>query len=179
MRGYIRFPRSGREMSLLTFDLRMLHASGIGRYLTNLVPRLLETGGDRTYRLICDREEVRARGYPWAEPSGVELSDCRAPIYSLAEQVAVPLKIPRRTELFWSPHYNIPLGYRGRMLVTIHDVLHLARPEFVEGIHRKAYANVMVRAAVRRAALVLCDSRFTADETVRLAGLDRDKIRVI
>jgi glycosyltransferase involved in cell wall biosynthesis len=166
-------------MSLLTFDLRMLHASGIGRYLTNLVPRLLDSGGDRSYRMICDTDEVRGRGYEWSSRAGVELSDCRAPIYSIAEQLAIPRKIAAGTDLYWSPHYNIPLGYRGRMLVTIHDVLHLARPEFVEGFHRKAYASLMVRAAVRRASLVLCDSHFTADETVRLTGLDRGKIRVI
>src|ERR671932_694079 len=75
---------------------------------------------------------------------------------------------PRAADLFWSPHYNIPLLIpllrRGKLLVMVHDVSHLAMPEYVGGVHKRAYARLVFGAVRRNAAMVLCDSHFTASE---------------
>lgn len=155
----------------------MLYASGIGTYLQNLVPRIVAAHPEIRFHLLGDISEISS--YDWAHFGNVALVDCQAPIYSVAEQLAVVRKIPRETTLFWSPHYNIPLLYRGRLLVTVHDVFHLAMPEYVDGFHRRLYARGMFAALRRKANAILCDSEFTQDELRRLTGRDAQKLYTI
>src|SRR5690606_23809850 len=104
---------------------------------------------------------------------------CIAPIYSHREQLELRRRTPVHAGIFWSPHYNIPVLRPDKLLVTIHDVLHLARPEFVQGRHSRFYARAMFEAVNRRAAAVVCDSTFTADELRRLVGIDGRKVTVV
>jgi len=56
-----------------------------------------------------------------------KILECKSKIYSIKEQLELPLKIPK-CDIFWSPHYNIPiLPIRAKFrVVTIHDAFHLA-----------------------------------------------------
>lgn len=162
---------------MITVDVRMLHASGIGTYLQHLLPLLVTSGDNAPYDLLGDMPAMRR--HVWTQRDNVRLTDCRAPIYSVAEQIELPRRTSLDTRLFWAPHYNIPLMHRGRLLVTIHDVLHLARPQYVSGLHRRFYARAMFRAVKSKAVSIICVSHFTADELVRLTGVHRDSIAVI
>ncbi len=162
---------------MITVDLRMLHASGIGTYLQHLLPYLVMSGDNTRYDLLGDVPAMRR--YGWTQCDNVRLTDCRAPIYSLSEQIELSRRSSADTRLFWAPHYNIPLLHRGRLLVTIHDVLHLALPRYVRGFHRRFYARAMFSVVKSKAACIICVSHFTADELVRLTGADRGSIAVI
>jgi glycosyltransferase involved in cell wall biosynthesis len=164
-------------MKLLSIDLRMLHASGIGTYLQNLVPRLITDLSDTRFELLGNSAAIGQ--YDWAEKKGVTIVDCHSPIYSMGEQLELVRKISKNTDLFWSPHYNFPLSYRGKLLVTVHDVFHLAMSQYVAGLHRKLYAKFMFYALTKKADAILCDSHFTAQELTRLAGTVRKDINVI
>lgn len=155
----------------------MLHASGIGTYLRHLLPLVIRSMDDVEFYLLGDAEAMVA--LQWQAMPNVRLVDCKAPIYSIREQFELARKIPSSSKLFWSPHYNIPLFYRGRLLVTVHDVFHLAMPEFVGGLHRRLYAQAMFGAVVKRADTVVCDSEFTMRELARFAGVSEQKLRVI
>jgi glycosyltransferase involved in cell wall biosynthesis len=161
----------------LAIDARMLGRSGIGTYVGNVLPRLIpQYRGGEVY-LIGERGEL-AR-HPWASGDGVSVVDCASPIFSLDEQLRLPRAIPRATGLLWSPQFNIPLLYRGKLLVTIHDVLHLARPQFMAGAHRRLYARALLGAVRLKAGNIICNSRFTADELMRLVGVAGSRIEVI
>jgi glycosyltransferase involved in cell wall biosynthesis len=169
---------SSRRQSLpqITFDLRLIGQSGIGRYLEAIAPRVVGAGG-RAYTLLGSPEALARAGLT-AGP-GVEIREVAAPMYSLREQWRVARAIPSGTDLFWAPHYNIPLAHRGRLLVTLHDLLHLAMPEFVPGVHRRAYARVVFAAVRRRAAHLICVSEFTASEAMRLLDLPAARMTVV
>lgn len=154
----------------------MARISGIGTYIREVVPRVFSGADGWSCALIGPPEvtEPLAAGLPSATTH-----PCAAPIYSLAEQLELPRAIPRDADLFWAPHYNIPLMYRGRLLVTVHDAVHLAHPEFVKGAHRRWFARMVFDAVRKRAAAVICVSRFTAGELVRLAGFDPANIEVV
>ncbi len=156
-------------------DVRLLEASGIGRYLREILPRLVERG-PHEYALLGDPAEI-ARTF--GVDSRVASIEARTPIYSLAEQWELLRRTPPDAGLFWAPHYHFPLLRRGRVLLTVHDVLHLARPEYVAGIHGRMYARAMFAAGARRAAAVICVSRFTADELVRRTGTSARRVRVV
>ena len=154
----------------------MARSSGIGTYIRETVPRVLTTLQRADFALLGDTADLGQLGLG-ALPR-TTLHPCDARIYSLREQWALRRASPARAHVFWSPHYNIPLLLGARLVVTVHDVLHLARPEFVTGSHRRLYARSMFAMVARRAAEVICVSRFTADELIRLVGIDARRIHV-
>lgn len=157
-----------RPAAHLAVDARMVRHSGIGTYLRHLVPRLVAARPTWRFTILGPAEELRALG--WTAWSNATVVDCRAPIYSVREQLALPRLVPADAQLFWTPHYVIPLLLGRRMLVTVQDVFHLAMPELVGGVVRRAYARAMFAAVRRRASRVLFTSEFTRQEFTRLAG---------
>jgi glycosyltransferase involved in cell wall biosynthesis len=155
----------------------MLDSSGIGVYVRNVVPRIVRLRPEWQFALIGP--EARMRDVDWTSLSNVTAIPCAAPIYSLREQVALLHCIPRGTDLFWSPHYNIPVFYRGRMLVTVHDVLHLAMPQYARGALKQTYARAMFSAVRRLALAVICVSDFTVAELQRFTPSTSQIVRRI
>lgn len=155
----------------------MLHSSGIGTYLQNLIPRVIQALPEVHFTFLGTIAEMQK--YPWLHVGNVALVECRAPVYSIREQVVLYQKTPSSTTLFWAPHYNMPLLYRGRLLVTVYDLCHLAVPEALTGIHKRAYARLMYRAVARRAGRIICISRFTKGELLRLVRVSDEKVHTI
>ncbi len=153
-------------MHSITIDMRMYHASGIGTYIRNLVPLVITNLPGIKFNLLGDIAELK--NMSWPSQSSIHFIQCCAPIYSIQEQIQLKKVIPRDTTLFWSPHFNIPLFYRGKLLVTIHDVFHLAMPRYVKGLHKKLYARIMFGSLNFKASAVICDSFFTMSELRRL-----------
>jgi len=153
---------------VITVDVRMLHASGIGTYLCHLLPLVISYHPKVKFNLLGKVEELGQ--YSWTEAENVVLSDCSSPIYSVAEQFKLFQRIPSETNLFWSPHYNIPLLYSGKLLVTVHDVCHLAMPHLTGGLHKQIYAKGMISALSYKANAILCVSNFSKHEVLRMAG---------
>lgn len=163
---------------MIAIDLRMMRSSGIGTYVRNVIPGIVrEFSGRYDLCILCPEEWVSRED--WASGSKVKVIDFKDPIYSMREQVSLSRLIPHDTRLFWSPHYNIPLLYRGKLLVTIHDVGHLAMPEFIRGIEKRFYAKFMFHQVSRKADAIICVSSFTASELEKYAGVKADKISVI
>jgi len=161
----------------IVIDLRMINASGIGTYIQNLIPVIIEKFSNIEFVLLGYVEEMRK--YSLVGRGNVTTIDLQAPIYSVVEQIALFNVIPKDTTLFWSPHYNIPLLYRGKLLATVHDVFHLAMPQFVGGIHKRLYAKGMFTALRYKADAVLCVSHFTAAEFGKLVGNNDEESCVI
>jgi glycosyltransferase involved in cell wall biosynthesis len=163
-------------MRRITIDMRMLGASGIGTYLRNLIPLVTSMGSDITYYLLGDTEGLdRMEGL---NGEHIHCIDCRTSIYSVSEQLSLVRKIPR-CDVYFSPHYNVPLLYRGKLVTTIHDIFHLADENNRKTRMRTVYARGMLSAALRKSKIVMTDSQFTLNEMrkYKLPGLD--KVRVI
>jgi glycosyltransferase involved in cell wall biosynthesis len=164
-------------MTRIAIDCRMLDSSGIGTYIRSVVPRIARLRPEWRFALIGP--EARMREMDWTPSGNVTVIPSAVPIYGIGEQFALLRCIPRGTDLLWVPHYNIPMFYQGNLLVTVHDVLHLAMPQYAKGILKQTYARTMFRAVRRRARAVICDSDFTADELQRLTPPSRQIVRRI
>lgn len=160
---------------MISIDARMLRESGIGTYLQNLIPRLIDSRTGARFQVLGGDELA---DFAWAAHERVQVAPATSPIYSIREQVELPWRRDPEADLFWSPHYNVPVLAGGRRLVTIHDVFHLARPELVKRAHQRAYAHLMFRVASRADGIIF-DSRFTADEFRRLVGARAGAAEVI
>jgi glycosyltransferase involved in cell wall biosynthesis len=153
----------------LCVDARMAHFSGIGTCIRQLVPHFNQPPFRLT--LLVDRENQ-----PWCH--GIKQILVPAPIYTLTEQLALPFKIPP-CDLFWSPHYNIPLlPIRAKKrIVTIHDVCHLAMPSFFSR-PRRVCARFVMRRALRSDAIVTV-SGFSQKELLHHVGHSKNEIHII
>jgi len=161
----------------LAIDARMLDRSGIGTYLSNVLPRVIRLYRGERVHLIGNADALGR--LPWTRSEKIAVVDCRSPIYSVREQLQLLRLVPRDCGLFWSPHFNVPVLHRGRLLVTIHDVLHLAMPQYMPGMHKRLYAKLLLAAVRRKATAVICNSRFTAGELMRVVGVPASRIEVI
>lgn len=164
-------------MIKITIDARMIQSSGIGTYIENIIKRLTLKKNDWIFYLLGNKTILNQ--YEFSGYKNVHLIECIAPIYSIREQFQLVRKIPKDSHVFWSPHYNIPLLYTGKLLVTVHDVFHLAMSEFVSGIHKKIYAMLMFQAVGKRVDTIVCVSNFTASELKKHIKIKPEKIKVI
>jgi glycosyltransferase involved in cell wall biosynthesis len=154
----------------IAIDYRMSQSSGIGVYLRNIVPRLAVQYRSEFQFSLLGGDEV---------PGVASHIGLKSRIYSLGELVEVPAHVPRSSDVLWCPNYNAPLISPGKLVVTVHDVCHLALPQLFRSRLKQAYAKMMFANVRRRASRVICDSRFTASEVGRLAGIDLAKTTVI
>jgi glycosyltransferase involved in cell wall biosynthesis len=154
----------------LTVDYRMSRSSGIGVNVRNTVQGL--AGAYRE-----DFRVVLLGGDPG--PPGVEQRSSAAPIYSLAEQIELTARAPRDTDVFWSPHYNAPWVSPGRLVVTVNDVYHLDLPAGAARGVKSIYARAMFASIARRAARIVCISKYTANELMSRTGIDAGRISVV
>lgn len=161
----------------LAVDVRHIEISGIGTYIQEAVPRVIRRlSGVAEVVLLGDPRVLR--DYDWTGAPGVSVVRCTSAMYSAAEQWEIPRAIPADTAVLWAPHYAVPFSWRRGLIVTVHDLFHLAMPEYVGGHARWLYARAMFAHVRRRADAILCDSRFTYEEFLRLVGQPRGSISV-
>lgn len=160
-------------MKSICIDARMLDSGGIGTYLKNLI-RLFSSAPFKMAALVNPHQLERLGQWQHLEPIAV-----KAPIYSFSEQSELPFKIPK-CDLFWSPHYNIPLFpiRAKRRLTTIHDVYHLAYYDVLRPLE-KIYAKVVIEAAVRFSDAIITDSYFSESELKKYTSVSKTKLNVI
>jgi glycosyltransferase involved in cell wall biosynthesis len=159
-------------MKTLTIDLRWIDSSGVGIYIKGILPGIVERLGDISIVGIGDRS--RLEQFSWSKAPNVRLIDCRAGRYSLSEQFGLPLAIPRDTDLFFSPYYTIPLLYRGKLAVTVHDLSHLVVEEIIGNRQKRIYARTMFRALRKRASVIFTVSHFSKSELLRCTSGTRE-----
>ncbi len=154
----------------LWIDARMIACGGIGTVLKNLIPPLASSFRVTVLAASKDQEQI---------PRQTLRRQCDAPIYSIQEQLALP-KIIEPCDLFWSPHYNIPvLPIRAKKrIVTIHDAYHLAFQKLLPW-KQKLYAKWMFSQAARRSDRIITDSQFSREELCRFLSLPQEAISVI
>ena len=82
-------------------------------------------------------------------------------------------------DLFHATHYVLPYGLPCPAVVTVHDLIHLARPEQLPGVLARLYARLLLRRAARRARRLLTVSTATARDLERRLGVDPERIEVV
>ena len=164
-------------MDKIAIDARMINSSGIGTVIQNVLKRIINLRKNTLFYVLGPSEMLAK--YPFLCNDRVKCINCIAPIYSISEQFEIIKKIPNDTNLLWTPHYNVPIFYSGKLLVTIHDVFHLAMPQYVKGIHKKLYAHFMFSEAVKKASRIICVSNFTKNELQKYVSKCEGKVTVV
>jgi len=168
----------------IVIDARLygLENAGLGRYVMNLVDELKKHDGKNHYSVLLRKKYYNELSFPgnWKKV----LVEYRH--YSLGEQLVLPLILYKeKPDLVHFPHFNVPLLYFGRFVVTIHDLLMhkftknetttLPFPLFF--IKRVGY-KLSFSKAVRSSRAILTPSRAVKDDIVKEYGVPGSKINV-
>lgn len=147
------------------FDARMITHPGIGRYISCLLPEMIKQSPEDKFILFGDPEKLESISKEY----DVRVIRWTAPIYSMGEQL-FPLLKPTDIDILHVPHFNIPIFYGKKMVVTIHDLIYLLFPEAVSNPFAKHYANFMISSALKKAEKVITVSEYTKHDLSRLYG---------
>ncbi len=156
----------------VALDARKLRDFGIGTYVRGLLGAAAARGEHDLVALVKSADVSLL-------PAGVEAIPCDAAGYSLAELVAVRRALSRAgCDVFHAPHYVVPLFPPRATVVTIHDLIHLKRPEHGT-LAKKFYATTMLRRALRAARVVLTVSEAVRNDLAAFAPEHAGKVRAV
>jgi len=166
---------------VVSIDCRMIRHSGIGTYIRAMTPRIFKELAD--WKFYCLGPVRLLEKEACLKSPNSEIVPCDAPIYSIQEQFKLPLSIPSRVQLHWSPHYNVPALYNGKLVTTVHDLFHRSMPQYVKGLHKQFYAKTMFEIVRRKSVKVFAVSQFVKEEILRHTYDPKDpfadKVKVI
>lgn len=97
--------------------------AGIGRYVENLISRLPALAPEIDWIYFFHDAEQAAEISGWKQKN-VELVYVPVRHYTVQEQLLLPRVFgQKKLDLLHVPHFNVPIFYRGKMIITIHDLL--------------------------------------------------------
>jgi glycosyltransferase involved in cell wall biosynthesis len=100
--------------------------------------------------------------------SRVRISVANESPYRFGEQSSFLVRILRAEPLLVHfPHYNLPLGFTGRFVVTIHDLFSYRFPSIHSSWVPGTANRMLIANAVRRAAAIITPSKATAEDVAR------------
>ena len=160
--------RTGAPGRSLLVDARGIRQSGIGRFLREVLARVVHDPRFGAITLLGKPGEIG----DFEEEAGcrgrVEVIPFPHHFYSPVGQArwaALEARGALRRDAAFFPHYDVPLpGPQPRSVVTVQDLAHFSLPYFPRW--KVALGAVILKRAVARAGRVLVPSRATADALV-------------
>ncbi|MGC9048986.1 MAG: glycosyltransferase [Patescibacteria group bacterium] len=160
-----------------------LSGKGIGRYLEKLIAHLEKLDQKNEYFIFLRRENFDL--YQTTNPHFHKvLADY--PWYSWQEQILLPLKLKKyRLDLVHFPHFNVPIFYSGKFILTVHDLTLLDWPTKHQGLYNLFYKikdlifRLILHRALQKAAKIITDSEFTKQELIKKFKIPSEKIEII
>src|SRR3989344_5135921 len=148
----------------IVIDARMYQESGVGRYIRNLIENLKKIDKQNEYILFSP--DIK-----W---------------YSIKEQIKLPkLLEDLKPDLVHFPHFNVPIFYRGKFVVTIHDLIHqhygmqraTTHGPLIYKLKQFGYKKVFAN-AIKKSEKILVPSNFVKNQLIKDWQVDAEKIVV-
>ncbi len=152
----------------IAIDARMIEMSGIGTYIQHLM-------GCGIYDVAVGDEKT-IRKYD----KNVEVIQFTAPIYKLQEQLHFPERELKKkgVDIIHFPHYNVPLSFKGRYAVTLHDLIHIIYPQYLKNYAEAIYAKLLMGHALKHAEKIFTVSECSKKDIEKYFHIDPSKINI-
>lgn len=173
----------------IVIDGRFWAQSGIGRYIRNLVSELQKIdgsdrpGGKNEYYILFLENDFKTIKFTNQNFHKI-LANFKW--YGFGEQVKL-LKVLNdlKPDLVHFPHFNVPILYKGKYIVTIHDLIHQhyqtretsTLNPLLHTLKKIGYKKVF-SSAVKKAAKIITPSKFVKDQLKLEWKIDSKKIIV-
>lgn len=176
--------------------------TGIGRYVQNLVENLLLIDESNEYVLFFGEivdENIKyltaAGGIPSEggkisniknKNKNVKIIEINIPIYSIKEQFLFGRFIEKhKLDLMHFPHFNVPFFYKGKYIVTIHDLIKhsskgsktTTKSPITYWLKYMAYKFVFGK-AIKNAHKIITPSNFVKEEIIKHYKINPCKLAV-
>lgn len=157
--------------------------AGIGRYLRNLISELEKIDRTNEYYLFLLPEYLKKLPLR----SNYHVVEADFPWYGFSEQIKFPKLLKRYSlDLVHFPHFNVPIFYNGKFIVTIHDLTHFdfkmkratTRNLIFYELKHNVYKKVMSY-AIKKSKKIITVSNFVRGEILKRWKVDSSKIEVI
>ena len=157
----------------ITIDARLygLENAGLGRYVMNLIDELTKIDSKNKYILLLRKKYFVSLSFP-ANFQKV-LADYHH--YTFKEQIFLPFLLYRYwPDVVHFPHFNVPLLYLRKYIVTLHDlIMHkfekeetTTLPKLLYIIKRIGY-KIVFSLVVRRAYKIIVPSQFVKNDVYK------------
>lgn len=168
----------------ILIDARLygLENAGLGRYAMNLVDQLTKIDSKNEYIILLRKKYFDELKLPsnWEKV----LADFKH--YSLEEQIKLPKIIHKyEPDMTHFLHFNVPLLFNGRFVVTIHDMLMhkqkgketttLSLPLYY--VKRIGYKKVFEH-AIKSSVKIIVPSEFVKSEIINNFKVPKEKVEV-
>ena len=156
---------------------------GLGRYTQKLIEELQIIDRENQYVIF-----LRQANWDDYQPSSQRFTKVLADYkwYTLAEQIFMPIKISQaKVDLMHFPHFNVPIFYFGKYLVTIHDLIlrrFATRRASTRNILVYFFKNLAYRfviwLAIKKAEKIITVSEFVKEDIKKIFKVEELKIIV-
>jgi glycosyltransferase involved in cell wall biosynthesis len=169
--------RSATRGAHVGFDLRRMHASGIGRYARSTFAALQREAPELHWTAVLQSESDVAWVHDVAPTAKTVVSP--APQYSPAEMLRLPAAVGS-LDIWHSPHpFQLDAGRRASKLVlTLLDLIPVTHPATKYARRRRLAFREFVRLACRRAHAMVSISSFTRSVFQQRLGVDASRVTV-
>ncbi|MDD5415797.1 MAG: glycosyltransferase family 1 protein [Candidatus Daviesbacteria bacterium] len=166
----------------IVIDGRMFNESGVGRYIRNLINNLAILDKKNEYFILHLKEDYKNLEYQ--DNFRKILANFRW--YGIEEQIKLSGLIKSlNPALVHFPHFNVPIRYGGKFVVTIHDLIHqhfsmersTTHGLLVYKLKRLGYRKVFTT-AINKSLAILVPSYFVKGELIKDWAVSEDKISV-
>ena len=161
----------------IAIDVRMIgqFMHGISRYAYNLIKGISEADKRNDYVLISN-DNYLADFVSSSE--NFSLTITKSKLYGIEEQISIPRVLKKeRIDIFHSPSFFGPISEGCKVIMTIHDMIHVLFPEESSVIH-KAYYSLIVKRAAKNASRILTVSENSKRDIVNYLNVPPEKIVV-
>ena len=155
-------------------DARMYSESfGIGRYILEITKRMFLEKNDIEWVIFMNDPAFSKYKFP----KNVRKVLVNAGHYSLAEQTSFAHILHKeKCDLVHFCNFNLPLLFRGKFVVTIHDTtINFFPGKKMNSWWRKAAYNMVMRNAVQNSAKIITVSQNTKNDVIRLFGNSKSR----
>lgn len=155
--------------------------TGLGTYTQNLIENLQKIGTINHYIIFLNTSNwdlLKLENKNFAKV----LAD--VPWYSASEQIKMPpIFKSQNLDLLHVPHFNVPILYGGKFIVTIHDLIHLHFPQtasttrnsLIFKIKHVAYKRVLNH-AINSSEKIITPSNFVKEDILKNFKVPASKI---
>ena len=152
--------------------------TGIGNYIRHLLKSIFELDKENNYVIFLLPEEFDNFELPNERIKKVKVS---AKWYGWKEQFLFPFQLYKeKLDLMHFTHFNSPVLYFKKSIVTIHDVTPLHFPGHkMKSLIRRIGFKIVFFSSVKKATRVIAVSESTKNDIVKYFKIKKNKIKVI
>ena len=160
----------------LLIDCRWIRYSGVGTCIINVIKELsLRQNIKMTLLCLYSDEDIISN---FSFSPAVIWTNIKS--MTLAEQFVLPFRLKGHFDYFYAPVYIRPLFHPGKLICTVHDILHVSRPRYTSNRLISIYAYILIASTLILAEHITVDTHFTKTEILRFFPWARNtRLRVL